>query len=547
MKKIKLVICASAFLLISLLLCGCSDNEIGFIDTLSESYSAKQYIAEGVYGKNKGSYDENGVYNIIGSDAYDVKYTEYSNISNPEDPFRHIVFSGTIGSIAYYEPVDIYIYDGRLFISKNIYEIYERNHRTGTSLDEFNAVYSNINKSALSDVEYIEISDNYLYKDIASGFSGLFKKELRLDCPDIGLCGANIVNNAPLRRYLINGFSEFETGLVSRDGNRYEFTLNKIKGFDTEANLTAYAKENADKVYSEYTIFKDEIMADYNSDKDYNESIFAMDHGLRLKTEETFKNDINTLYENVFKNFDDNRNKAVNSYNQRQLKLTTEKTANGYRNTLSDLSGYPELISQKYIEQNITPSDVEPIRLNNTVTMEELKALYDEMREQINPKIGLTFIRNAWTPYGSDAGYIKDIDINGREFKVTEMPLFDTKYLRKNGTEEYVFFKYIENSGDFNTTALYDENGSIYFPLHGTAEILGENVEWDDVNQQAYVVRGEEKIPMEGVLYKPENWENDMWFFKVRDLEKLGYKVEYAKMQSADHSENMSYKVIVYF
>lgn len=45
----------------------------------------------------------------------------------------------------------------------------------------------------------------------------------------------------------------------------------------------------------------------------------------------------------------------------------------------------------------------------------------------------------------------------------------------------------------------------------------------------------------------PENWENDMWFFKVRDLEKLGYKVEYAQMQSAEHSENMSYKVIAYF
>lgn len=67
----------------------------------------------------------------------------------------------------------------------------------------------------------------------------------------------------------------------------------------------------------------------------------------------------------------------------------------------------------------------------------------------------------------------------------------------------------------------YNIYGSMYLPMRKICERLGEIVDWDPVLGRAYVVRGEEKIDMTGVLKEGKT------FIKIRDFEKLGYLVDY--------------------
>lgn len=71
---------------------------------------------------------------------------------------------------------------------------------------------------------------------------------------------------------------------------------------------------------------------------------------------------------------------------------------------------------------------------------------------------------------------------------------------------------------------LYDFHnigGSMYLPMRRICERLGEVVDWDPVLGRAYVVRGDTKIDMTGVLIDGRT------FIKIRDFEKLGYFVDY--------------------
>ena len=68
---------------------------------------------------------------------------------------------------------------------------------------------------------------------------------------------------------------------------------------------------------------------------------------------------------------------------------------------------------------------------------------------------------------------------------------------------------------------MINESGTVYLPMRQILVPLGEEVEWDKDAKKAYVARGEEKIYMEGLLRE------NTTYVKVRDLEKLGYKVNY--------------------
>lgn len=46
---------------------------------------------------------------------------------------------------------------------------------------------------------------------------------------------------------------------------------------------------------------------------------------------------------------------------------------------------------------------------------------------------------------------------------------------------------------------------------------------WDNENKTAYIIRGEERIDMTGVLV------DSITMIKVRDFEKLGYKIDYVQ------------------
>ena len=65
------------------------------------------------------------------------------------------------------------------------------------------------------------------------------------------------------------------------------------------------------------------------------------------------------------------------------------------------------------------------------------------------------------------------------------------------------------------------ENGRAYLPLRMIAEILGEEVVWENSTKTPYVMQDGQRIDMKGKL------KDGRAFVGIRDFEKLGYTVTY--------------------
>lgn len=77
-----------------------------------------------------------------------------------------------------------------------------------------------------------------------------------------------------------------------------------------------------------------------------------------------------------------------------------------------------------------------------------------------------------------------------------------------------------ETKGSYQVDYEVNENSS-YLPLRFISEALGEKVEWNQKEQKAYILQGDKKVAMTGKVV------NDRTYVKVRDFEKLGYRVNY--------------------
>lgn len=77
-----------------------------------------------------------------------------------------------------------------------------------------------------------------------------------------------------------------------------------------------------------------------------------------------------------------------------------------------------------------------------------------------------------------------------------------------------------ETKGSYQVDYEVNENNS-YLPLRFISEALGEKVEWNQKEQKAYILQGDKKVAMTGRVV------NNRTYVKVRDFEKLGYRVNY--------------------
>ncbi|HAN10411.1 MAG TPA: hypothetical protein DCP90_07340 [Clostridiales bacterium] len=64
-------------------------------------------------------------------------------------------------------------------------------------------------------------------------------------------------------------------------------------------------------------------------------------------------------------------------------------------------------------------------------------------------------------------------------------------------------------------------NDYSYLPARKVVEILGDEINWDNTQKKAYVTINEEKVYLEGVII------NERTYIKVRELEKIGYKINW--------------------
>ncbi|PKM49335.1 MAG: hypothetical protein CVV02_16555 [Firmicutes bacterium HGW-Firmicutes-7] len=89
-------------------------------------------------------------------------------------------------------------------------------------------------------------------------------------------------------------------------------------------------------------------------------------------------------------------------------------------------------------------------------------------------------------------------------------------------TKSYSMFNFEKgmtmDTGDVNIVIVDDFS---YLPFRKISEMFGEQVEWDNVNRKAYILRGEEKIEVDSIL------QDSSAYIKTREFEKLGYVVEW--------------------
>ncbi len=137
-------------------------------------------------------------------------------------------------------------------------------------------------------------------------------------------------------------------------------------------------------------------------------------------------------------------------------------------------------------ETLVTPENVEKISVTESVmTIEDAESLYEKTENKINPAQTMQLV---WYADGEDL----DVDIT-----------------RESGKT------------DWNTQPYTIIENRVYLPLRYIGETFGEEVYWDNDARKAYVIRGNEKIDMTGVIVDSRT------MVKVRDFEKLGYKITY--------------------
>lgn len=92
-----------------------------------------------------------------------------------------------------------------------------------------------------------------------------------------------------------------------------------------------------------------------------------------------------------------------------------------------------------------------------------------------------------------------------------------------NKGDDYCFISYIrdESYTDRSYAMLMNIDDYIYVPMRQLVEGMGYSVEWDEQNKKAYVMNGNARFDMTTVMV------GDTTYIKVRDLEKMGIKVDY--------------------
>lgn len=96
------------------------------------------------------------------------------------------------------------------------------------------------------------------------------------------------------------------------------------------------------------------------------------------------------------------------------------------------------------------------------------------------------------------------------------------QWLDGDQTAEVLIYNNEDKIVELETYNYILQDDRIYLPLRAICEKLGETVEWDAENDKAYIVRKNNKIDMTGMVV------NDRTMIKIRDFEKLNYKIFYS-------------------
>lgn len=465
-RKISLLI---AVLMLFSMLTGCSVNELGYLNMSSEINKLTQY-------EFKNSTQIEISKTITGEEKdkkIDFEVSGEVNTDKFDEIYMSLDVTVKVDGRGNNEPVKVIWADNTFYVSKNVItEALRLQDEFGAN--EYNASVAEKLLEELKDTDYIVVADmNYVYGNISY-------KEDYTKIFDIA------------KEYLSNAFKGFDSKLIKKTSNGYAMELTAESAVEFAERLVKYISENKESVFDETMKYLENIYAVIEIDAIEGaaevEEVMAELEGMR--------EDFYTVIDEAAAYLETGEHKEYTDIIDRSyIKNEIYKKGNVYGQNIEG-----ELVVEDVIAGNIksrsemTAKTVKKASVTGkTISVEELENRYDVLENVYNP---VETIELTW--YGQD-----------EEEASLDIYRADGKY-----------------DWDFQPFTIID--GRVYLPLRYIGETFGEEVQWDDANQKAYVVRESEKTDMTGVLIDGKT------MVKVRDFEKLGYGIEYE--QNEDYS-----------
>lgn len=467
-RKISLLL---AVLMLLSVVTGCTPNELGYLDLSGEINKLTQY-------EFKSSSQIEVSKSVIGADKdmkLDLSISGEADIEDLSSLYLNMDVVLKLNGVGNEKPIKVLMADNKFYISKDALLELARLQTELGSVDYNQLVVEKLLEE-LKDTEYIMLADvSDVYGNIKTG--------------DKGYTG--IYDSA--RDYLKAAFKNFDSKLIKKTAKGYEIELTADSAVDFIENLIKYIGKNKELVFDETMKYMDtvfDIMAAQGTEgitADEKEEAMAELMAMRQDFYD-FIDELSALVESgeYKEQYGDFRDMLDRSH----IKNEIYKDGSKYG---QDIQG--ELVIQDIIFGNIKSNTVITSKAvkkasvtGKSISLEEMEELYGILENKYNP--------------------VETIDIS---WYSSDEPAYnaDVSTYRADGKYDWDYQPYtiIENR--------------VYLPLRYIGETFGEEVQWDAANKKAYVIRGNEKIDMTGIL------SDNLTMVKIRDFEKLGYIVEF--------------------
>nr|WP_312578641.1 copper amine oxidase N-terminal domain-containing protein [Sedimentibacter sp.] len=289
--------------------------------------------------------------------------------------------------------------------------------------------------------------------------------------------------------YLTKAFKGFDSKLITKTSKGYSVELSSENALTFVKSLVDYLSENKALVFDESVNYLVDIYSNMEVE------------GLTEEAKQEMFTEIKESRQDFYDFVDEAAlvldSGELDSYldmvDGSKIKSEVYKQGKSHKEKIEGKAVFKGVEMGNFVsETTITPKNIEKTSIEgNIVAVEELEKLLDSAENRINP---VQTLELEWYP---------------------------------GDTSAMVTSTRIEGNTDFNIQPYTIVDGRIYLPLRYIGEAFGEEVSWDDAAKTAYIVRGAEKIDMTGIIVDSKT------MVKVRDFEKLGYKVGFVQNENS--------------
>ncbi|HCS11770.1 MAG TPA: hypothetical protein DIV40_09980 [Clostridiales bacterium] len=454
-------------------LAGCGVNELGYLNLSKEISSLTQY------GFN------NTTSVVLSKEFVDEEYKiDFEidgevNMDDLNDLYGEMKFTFEINDIEIETPINIKFSDNKVYISKNAVIEMIKYEKMLNGTEEYGKIVEELYNNDLKDIDYIVINSQAFMYGFNQGLSGGFQ-EIPQD------------EDAYAKRYdytydyITKAFKGFDTKLIKKINNGYSFELTPESALEFAKSLVTYLNENREVVFDETINYLEKIYSLIVEEEFTVEEKAAAIAEIKESRQEFY----DFIDEAVLFMESEELEQGTSMFDDSIIKMEMYKQNDSYKQVIDSEIVYENVSMGKLSSITIlTPKNVEKVPVTgNTITLEEMEKAYTKAENKVNP--------------------VQKVEIQWYADSISTEVI---KY-RLNGNYDF----------DFQPYTIIE--GRIYLPLRYISESFGEEVDWDNVNKKAYVVRSEEKVDMTGVLVDSRT------MIKIRDFEKLGYKIDYVNV-----------------